>query len=125
MNPCDPPTELLARQVFGLGELLWTIRHWWWQRNSRRWQAVSATVQAQEFLRFATNAGWLSVSYTYAFANEVFSGEFRKWIISKKSSKAESDPETIDFSRRFPLGSQIGVRVDPEQPGRSVADQSV
>jgi hypothetical protein len=124
MNSFNSPNNLHVRQVFGLAGLLWTIQHWWWQRNSRSWQIASATIQAQEFLRFSTNAGWLSVSYSYTFADEVFTGEFRKWIISKKTSRAESDPDTIDISKRFPLDSKIPVRVDPEQPGRSAVDRS-
>jgi hypothetical protein len=124
MNSHNSPTELPVRQVYGLMELVWTIRNWWWQRNSPRWQSISATVRALEFLRFSTNAGWLSVSYTFTVADQLFSGELRKWIISKKTSKAESDPDTIDFSKRFRVDSQILVRVDPDQPVRSVVDQS-
>jgi hypothetical protein len=120
MRPHDSLVELPVSQVFGLTGLLWTIRYWRWRSISRRWQSVAATVQAQSFLRFATNAGWLSVSYTYTFADEVFTGELRKWIISKKTSKAESDPDTIDYSKRFPLGSRINVLVDPDRPRRSL-----
>jgi len=122
MNPHESLTEFAARQVFGIGELLWAGRHWCWQRRAHAWQAVSGRIESREFLRFATNAGWFSVSYSYTYGKGVFSGEFRKWIISRKTSKAESDPDTIEFSKHFPVGSQIRVRVDPQEPARSVVD---
>jgi hypothetical protein len=115
------PTEFAARQVFGPGDLLWAIRNRLCQRKSQGWQVVPARVEAHEFLRFSTNAGWFSVRYSYAFGKEVFSGEMRKWIIARKTSRAESDPDTIELSKLFPVGSQIQVRVDPTQPARSVA----
>lgn len=118
----DSVTEFSTRQVFGIEQLLWTFRTWLWRRRARKWQVVPGSIAGREFLRLATNAGWLSLSYTYTFDRQVFSGELRKWIVSRKTSKAESDPDTIEFSRRFPVGSQIRVRVDPQQPARSVVD---
>ena len=122
MNSHDLLTELPARQVFGIGELLWAVRYWHWRRRAQDWQVVCGRIEAREFVRFATNAGWFSVSYSYAFREGTFSGEFRKWILSKKTSKAESDPDVIEFSKRFLVGSQIRVRVDPRQSARSVID---
>ena len=123
-NLHDLEPEFRVRQVFGIEQLIWAFRYWRWRRHVLNWQIVSGHIEAQEFLRFATNAGWLSVSYSYTFGKKVFSGEFRKWIISKKTSKAESDPDTIEFFKRFPVGSQVRVQVDPQQPTRSVVDSS-
>jgi len=114
------PKGLPARQVTGVGELVWAIRRWWWERNSQSWQVAVGRVEACDFLRFATNAGWFSARYSYSFGTEVFSGEMRKWIIARKSSRAETDPDTIELSKLYPVGSQIRVRVDPKEPTRSV-----
>jgi hypothetical protein len=122
MSLSEVPAEFPVRQVWGLEELLWAIRHRLWRKSSQSWQAAFGTVEACSFLRFATNAGWFSVSYSYAFGNELFSGELRKWIIARKTSRAESDPDTIEVSKLFPLGLQIRVRVDPKRPARSVVD---
>lgn len=122
MNTKDSVTEFSVRQVFGIGGLLWAVRYWWRRTHAQRWEVVPARVEAREFLRFATNAGWFSVSYSYVFGGGRFSGELRKWMISTKTSKAESDPDTIEFSRRFPVNMQLQIRVDPSEPAKSVVD---
>jgi hypothetical protein len=121
-NSHDSVTTLAVRQVAGLGQVLWDCRRRFWRIRARKWHIVDATIAGREFLRFAANAGWLSLSYTYRYGEQLFSGEFRKWIISHKTSTAESDPETIAFSKRFPENSIIRVRVDPRDPTRSVVD---
>jgi len=83
---------------------------------------VTAKIETHEFLRFATNAGWLSTWYSYTFRGGFFSGEFRKYIVAKKTSKAESDPETIALLRRFSVGSQIQIRIDPDRPAKSIVE---
>jgi hypothetical protein len=52
----------------------------------------------------------------------LFIGELRHWIVATKTSIAESDPDTLAFSSRFPPGSSIQVRVDPSHASRSVAE---
>ncbi len=121
-SPDSAISELHVRQVFGIGEVLWAVLYRRWRKRAQDWPTVPGRIEAREFLRFATNAGWLNVSYSYTFQGAAFSGEFRKWILSKKTSKAESDPETIGLCRRFPLGPQITVRVNPLQLSRSVVD---
>jgi hypothetical protein len=121
----DSLTEIPARQVSGIPELFWALRYWRWRRHSERWEVVDGRVAGREFLRFSSNGGWFSLTYTYIFGEEMHSGELRKWLMPKKTSKAETDPATAEFSERFPNNAQIRVRVDPQQPGRSVADISV
>ena len=81
-------------------------------------------VEGREFLRFATNAGWFSVHYTHDCSSETLVGETRTWIISKKTSKAESDPDTLQASKDYPPGPEIRLRVDPREPSRSVPDSA-
>ncbi len=122
MSDFDPalfPTS----QVFGISEIVWSIRDYWYRRRSRQWQIAVATVDGREFLRWAANAGWFSICYTYSVGGEVFSGEFRFGIISRESS-AERDRRIIDFSARVPPGTRIQVRTDPSNPMRSFAELS-
>jgi hypothetical protein len=77
-------------------------------------------LEGREILRFAFNAGWLAVFYSYAIDAELFSGEVWMGMISRKSSTLERDPKTFEFFSRFPQGLQIRVRVHPEHPTQSV-----
>jgi hypothetical protein len=122
MKSHDSMTEFPVRQVIGLRELLWTLRYRRWKRHSQHWKIIPGRIEGREFLRWAPNAGWFAVVYSYKFDESMFGGELRKWIISKKTDAAESDPSTIDFSRLFPPSAQISVKVDPEHPNRSVVD---
>jgi hypothetical protein len=121
----DSPMGFPARQVFGIAELLWMIRCWRWKQHAREWEVVDGKVVGREFLRFSSNGGWFSLFYTYNFSGQIHSGELRKSMMSRKTSKAETDPDTVEFSKRFPDKLPIRVRVDPEKPSRSVVDFSV
>jgi hypothetical protein len=124
LNYRDSTMEFPTRQVFGAAEILWAIRFWLWRLRSKRWKVVTGRVSGREFLRFATNAGWFSVHYTHDCSSETLVGETRTWIISKKTSKAESDPDTLQASKDYPPGSEIRLRVDPREPSRSVPDSA-
>lgn len=112
--------QISVRQVFGAGELFWAVQQSRLRPRSGSWPVVTATVEGRDILRFASNAGWLAVRYSYAFAGEVFSGELRMGVRARNS--LERDPNTSDFFSRFPQGSHIRVRVDPQNPIRSVAE---
>jgi hypothetical protein len=114
--------ELPVSQVLGLGGLFWAARQWWLQRRSKDWQLVSGAVEGREFLRFSSNGGWFVLFYKYMFNGKIFSGEWRKGIISRKTDTAATDPDTIELARRFPHGSAIRVRVDSHHPERSFAE---
>jgi hypothetical protein len=125
LNHRDSLTEIPARQVSGISELFWAIRYWRWSRNSQDWEIVVGKVAGREFLRFSSNGGWFSLDYAYVFDGQIHSGELRKWIMPKKTSTAATDPVTVELSKRFPDNAQIQVRVDPQQPDRSVANFSM
>ena len=61
------PTDFAVRQVFGLRELLWAIRHRLWQKNSQSWETVF------EGLRPSTSFGSLRTQAGLACATAALS----------------------------------------------------
>ncbi len=118
----DSITEFPVEQVWGLPQLLWSVGYRWRRMRSQKLPAALATIESRSFLRFSSNAGWLCVSYSYTVGEDVFSREVRKWWVSKVSSRAETDPVTVELSRQFPPGSRLQVRIDSDCAARSVMD---
>jgi len=81
------------------------------------------TVEGVAFRRWASTRGWLSLVYSYVFAQEHLSGEFR--ISIRSHTTVESDPYAVELSKRFSPGTHIRLRVDPAHPNRSIAELQV
>jgi len=75
-------------------------------------------VEGYELLMASQN-GWIVVFYSYQFEGRSFSGEWRKWHLSTFSS-IESQTEKV--KARFPIGAKVTVRIDPNNPTRSIAE---
>jgi hypothetical protein len=107
-----------VRNVMGFSEILWALRQWRKKRGSGRWSLIAGVVEGYELL-LANNGGWLVVLYSYGFQGGCFSGEWRKWVFVQARSY-EGPAATV--TERLPIGTKIGVRVDPEHPANSVAE---
>jgi hypothetical protein len=104
------------RNALGYGELFSSLRHW--RHRSRQWGLTLGTVEGYELLMASRN-GWLVVFYSYQFEGKSFSGEWRKWLLFSFSSvEAQTDKVTA----HFPIGAKVGVRIDPNNPNRSIAE---
>ena len=106
------------RSVFGYGEIAWSFRQWILHRKSVQWPRTTGTIEGYELL-LARDNGWFVVFYSYTFGGETLSGEWRKWLLFTFSSQEKLTQDIID---RFPIGTHLGVRVDPSESGRSVAE---
>jgi hypothetical protein len=122
MKPRNDVADFPVDQVVGIGDLFWRLRYRRWLKNSPGWRSVLGTIERRYLLRVASNTGWFCVAYSYAWEQDVFSGELRIWISSPPFTQIETYPATIAFSRRFPPGSLLQVRVDPNHPDHSVAE---
>jgi hypothetical protein len=118
MVPSAAMAPIPIRNALGYGELLWSLRHWFNRRISRQWGLMLGTVEGYELL-MANRNGWLVVFYSYQFEGKSFSGEWRKWLLFSFSSV---EAETEKVTARFPIGSKVAVRVDPNSPSRSIAE---
>ena len=67
----------------------------------------------------ARDNGWFVVFYSYGFASQQLSGEWRKWLLFTSWVLDKSAQKIID---RLPIGTKIGVRVNPRNPSESVAE---
>jgi hypothetical protein len=67
----------------------------------------------------ANRNGWLVVFYSYEFEGKSFSGEWRKWLLFGFSSV---EAQTEKVTARFPIGAKVRLRVDPNNPNRSIAE---
>jgi hypothetical protein len=105
------------RSVFGYEEIFRSFRQWLIRRKSSEWAQALGTVEGYEFLSASKN-GWLVVYYSYTFGGQSFSGEWRSWLLFSFSS-IEAEAEKI--TARFPVGVRIEIRVDPNNPSRSIA----
>jgi hypothetical protein len=79
---------------------------------------VIGTVEGYEFLMARQN-GWFVVFYSYEFDGGSFSGERRTWLLFSFSSV---ETQTGKVTARLPVGTRIGLRVDPNNPNRSLAE---
>jgi hypothetical protein len=79
---------------------------------------VIGTVEGYEFLMARQN-GWFVVFYSYEFDGGSFSGEWRTWLLFSFSSV---ETQTGKVTARLPVGTRIGLRVDPNNPNRSLAE---
>lgn len=107
-----------VRNAIGYGELFWSLKHWFSRRRSRPWGLTLGTVEGCELL-IANGNGWLVVFYSYEFGGKSFSGEWRKWLLFSFSS---IESQTDEVTARFPIGAKAVVRVDPNNPNRSIAE---
>jgi uncharacterized protein DUF3592 len=106
------------RNALGYGELFWSLRQWLTRRRSSQWSQVLGTVEGYELLMASQN-GWLVVFYSYELDGRRFSGEWRKWLLFSFSSV---ESQTGRVTARLPVGARIGLRVDPSDPSRSIAE---
>lgn len=107
-----------VRNAIGYGELFWSLKHWFSRRRSRQWGLTLGTVEGYELLMANRNA-LLVVFYSYEFDGKSFSGQWRKWLLFSFSSvEAQTDKVTA----RFPIGAKARVRVEPNNPHRSIAE---
>jgi len=105
-----------VRNAFG-PEVLWSLRYWFRKHRARNWRPATATIQGYELL-LAANNGWLVVFYSYELEGEYYSGEFRLWRLL---SSAHWQAQVTKYTDRFPVGSEIQVLVDRDDPNISVA----
>jgi hypothetical protein len=110
-------TVIPIRSVLGYVELLWSFRQWLTRRKSYQWAQALGTVEGYEFLSASKN-GWLVVYYSYAFGGQSFSGEWRTWLLFSFSS---IEKETEKIIARLPVGARIEIRVNPDNPSKSIA----
>jgi hypothetical protein len=109
---------LPVRNALGYGELFWSLRQWLTRQRSSQWAQVLGTVEGYELLMARQN-GWFVLFYSYEFEGTQFSGECRKWMFFIFSS-VESRTERI--TAQLPVGTKVGLRVDPNTPSRSIAE---
>jgi len=105
-----------VRNTFGFAEVFWSLRNFVRKYRGRDWRSISATVQSYEFL-LSGNNGWLVVFYSYQVEGEYHSGEFRKWSCF---SSAQYQEQIAKYTRRYPIGAELIVRVDPNDADNSV-----
>ena len=105
------------RNALGYGEIIWSVRHWLARHKSSHWAQALGTVEGYEFLSASQN-GWLVVYYSYSFDGQSFSGEWRTWLVFWFSS---IEVETDKVTARLPVGTKIEIRVDPNNPSKSIA----
>ena len=106
-----------VRNVLGYGELFWSFRQCMTRRRSSQWSQVLGTVEGYELLMASRN-GWFVVFYSYELDGKRFSGEWRKWLLFSFSSV---DSQTGKVTTRLPIGARVELRVDPNDPSRSIA----
>jgi Protein of unknown function (DUF3592) len=107
-----------VRNALGYGELFWSFRQWLTRRRSSHWPHVLGTVEGYELL-MARDNGWFVVLYSYEFDGRSFSGEWRKWLLFSFSSV---ESQTGKVTARLPVGTRLGLRVDPHAPNQSIAE---
>jgi hypothetical protein len=118
MVPSAATYAIPTRNALGYGELFWSLKQWFRRRRSRQWGLTLGTVEGYELLMASRN-GWLVIFNSYQFEGKSFSGERRKWLLFSFSSV---EAQTRKTTARFPIGAKVGVRVDPNNPNRSVAE---
>jgi hypothetical protein len=67
----------------------------------------------------ARQNGWFVVFYSYQFNGKSFSGESRRWLLFSFSSV---ESQTGKITTQLPRGTALVVRVNPNDPSRSVAE---
>ena len=107
-----------VRSVLGYGELFWSLRQCLIRRRSSQWPKCFGTVEGYELLMASQN-GWLVVFYSYELDGRQFAGEWRKWLLFSFSSV---ESQTAKIAARLPVGARVGLRVDPNDPSRSIAE---
>lgn len=70
-------------------------------------------------LLLARQNSWFVVYYSYDSGGKQLSGQWRKWLLFWFSSQEE---QIVKMVNRFPRGTAIAIRVDPENPNGSVAE---
>lgn len=106
------------RSILGYEAIAWSLRHWIRRRKSAQWFRTKGIVEGYEFLAARDN-GWFVVFYSYGFASQQLSGEWRKWLLFTSWIQDKSTRKIID---RLPIGTKINVRVNPSNPNESVAE---
>jgi hypothetical protein len=67
----------------------------------------------------ANRNGWLVVFAVSTLTGKSFSGEWRKWFLFSFSSV---EAQTDEVTARFSIGAKARVRVEPNNPNRSIAE---
>ncbi len=106
-----------ARSVLGYAELAWVCRQWLMKRRSGRWLSGTGIIEGYELLEAGGN-GWFVILYSYKVGEDTFAGQFRIWILFTGLTREEKADKLI---RRFPRGSSIQLRVNPQSASQSVA----
>jgi hypothetical protein len=105
------------REVSGFGEILWSFRQWRMRGSARQWLRVPGVVEGHELLA-SGSIGWVVVLYSYGFQGESFSGEWRTWVLVQRPFYDQA----AAIVARMPKGMKIGVRIDPGDSSKSVAE---
>ena len=81
-------------------------------RRSQTWPVVTGTISSVTCPPAPFAGPIAEFGYTYIHEGDYYSGVHKTAFVLRSSAE--------DYVSHFAVGNQIGVRVDPSQPGKSV-----
>ena len=89
-------------------------------RQAKNWESVEATVTKNEFRKLGDSKK-LEIEYSYLVENQQYSND--RYELAYNSSNFSNEDYEI-ANQDYPVGSEIPIWINPDNPSQSVAISS-